>query len=450
MQESPVINFNFAEFMLPAFQDTHKYTIVRAGRRLGKTHQGFMWILLMLMQNPNSRGLWIDTTQGNLEKYIERYVKKILGQAYYDLKVDKQQHIITFSNGATLDMGSAERPENLEGFGYDFAVLNEAGIILKNEDLWLKTIQPMCKDAQVKIVGTPKGINYYYDLSQLAITNPDEWVEYHYPVTGDYTLPNGMKIYDPEYLQKLQASVPETIWNQEYLGLFTSGGDENVLLTLDDLKNALNPNQKPEALSQNPKVLAVDVALKKDKAVWIHHDMAQMVHIHKHNPKTQGTIETPDVSRRTIEYQNMFDVRDENIIVDADGLGVGVVGELNQQYNTQVVEFHSNLSVPSDFRYPFFLRELDVYRFGNIRAQLAFTLRQLIINNQFYLLYDQDLFNELTQIRFQNRKGKFYLESKEEMKKRLGRSPDTCDALIYSMYPFLYKLSNGITVALYR
>jgi hypothetical protein len=439
-----------AEYMLPAFQDERKYTIIRAGRRLGKTYNAFLWVLIMLMQNPNSRGLWIDTTQSNLEKYIDRYIAQILGPAFEDLKVDRQRYIIKFSNGSTLDMGSSERPENLEGFGYNFAVLNEAGIILKNEDLWLKTIQPMCKDAQVKIVGTPKGINYYYDLSQLAKTQPNEWCEYHYPATGDYSLPNGTKIYDPEYLQTLQKSVPESIWNQEYLGLFTSGGDESILLTLDQITLSLNPNQQPTPLKQNPQILSVDVALKNDKAVWIRHDMAQVLKIVKHDPKKEGKIETPDISRKTNEIRQQDYVQDSNIIVDSDGLGAGVVGELNQNYDLQVVEFHSNLNVPQDFKYPPFLQSLEYYRFGNIRAQLAFVLRELVINQQFYLLYDQDLINELTQIRFINKKGKFYLESKDDMKKRLGRSPDVADSLIYSMYPFLYKLSHGVTIALYR
>lgn len=38
-----------------------------------------------------------------------------------------------FMNGSILDFGSAERPENMEGFAYDYMVLNEAGIILKKE-----------------------------------------------------------------------------------------------------------------------------------------------------------------------------------------------------------------------------------------------------------------------------------------------------------------------------
>jgi hypothetical protein len=75
-----------------------------------------------------------------------------MGDFWESLHVDNQKYIITFLNGSTLDMGSAERPENLEGFGYDYYVLNEAGIILKKKGLWDNTIQPMVRNAQGKII----------------------------------------------------------------------------------------------------------------------------------------------------------------------------------------------------------------------------------------------------------------------------------------------------------
>jgi hypothetical protein len=223
-----------------------------------------------------------------------------------------------------------------------------------------------------------------------------------------------------------------------------------VLLTLEQCHACINPTIKPVAIKKNPQALAVDVALKNDKAVWLHHDMVQMLTLIKHDPKKDGKLETPDISRRTNELSYNLGVFDHHIIVDSDGIGAGVCGELNQSYDKQVVEFHSNAQVPKNFVYPEFLGQLEFYNFGNIRAQLAFVLRELIINQQFYLNYDLDLFNELTQIRYINKKGKFYLENKKEMKDRLGKSPDVADALIYSMYPFLYKLQNGVSIALYK
>ena len=58
-----------------------------------------------------------------------------------------------------MDFRSADKPENIEGFGYALIILNEAGIILKNRRLWEETIRPMAMDYKAKVIigGTPKG-----------------------------------------------------------------------------------------------------------------------------------------------------------------------------------------------------------------------------------------------------------------------------------------------------
>ena len=38
------------------------------------------------------------------------------------------------------DFRSADKPENIEGFGYALVILNEAGIILKNRDFGKKLL----------------------------------------------------------------------------------------------------------------------------------------------------------------------------------------------------------------------------------------------------------------------------------------------------------------------
>jgi predicted phage terminase large subunit-like protein len=59
-----------------------------------------------------------------------------------------------------IDFRSADRPETIEGFGYNKIYLNEAGIILNNEYLFTNSILPMLldyEDSQLFAFGTPKG-----------------------------------------------------------------------------------------------------------------------------------------------------------------------------------------------------------------------------------------------------------------------------------------------------
>ena len=133
-------------------------------------------------------------------------------------------------------MGSAERPENLEGFGYDYYVLNEAGIILKKKGLWDNTIYPMIKNARGKIIGTPKGKTdannesgktKYFELSEKSKTNK-HFAEYVYTV---YDSPE----YTPEQIENIKESVPSYIWNQEYLAQFVDVY-EGSLLSPEDVR----------------------------------------------------------------------------------------------------------------------------------------------------------------------------------------------------------------------
>lgn len=170
------------------------------------------------MRNPWKKGIWVDTIQANLSKYIERYVRDIMWDVWSSLHVDNQKYIITFMNGSILDMVSAERPENMEWFGYDFYVLNEAGIILKNPKLWDNTIAPMVKNARGKIIGTPKwktanGEEHkYYSLSLLEHTETN-WKTYHYTA-------HDSPEYTEEELEQIKRTSAPYIWLQEYMAEF--------------------------------------------------------------------------------------------------------------------------------------------------------------------------------------------------------------------------------------
>lgn len=222
-------NLQFSEFIKPAYANNHKYTLIRAWRQSWKTFWAVQWILFKILSNKNTKWLWVDTVTSNIWKYIERYFKPLLWDFRETIKHDKEKNIITFMNWSIIDFWSAERPENLEWFWYDWVVLNEAWIILKKEWLWERTIEPMCKNAKVKIIWTPKWKTNakYFELSQIAKTDND-WVEYHYSC---YDSP----YWNNEDLEKLKNRVPSYLWLQEYMADFVDVY-ENSMISYDCLR----------------------------------------------------------------------------------------------------------------------------------------------------------------------------------------------------------------------
>jgi len=208
------LDLHFPQFLKEAFFNDIKYTNVAAGRRTGKTFNAAQWILIKLLENKGKSGLWVDTTQRNLTEYVEIYFKKILGPVWNVIKYDKQGHKLELPNGSFLHLRSAERPENMEGFEYDYIVCNEAGIIFKSSALWTNTIMPMSKNAQVKLVGTPKGKNFFETLFLAKYTSKD-WESFQFSA------------YDSPYWEqgqleaiKTDPSIDNDIFEQEYLGKF--------------------------------------------------------------------------------------------------------------------------------------------------------------------------------------------------------------------------------------
>src|SRR3990167_2632865 len=149
------------------FNSPAKYTIVAKGRRFGLTKGAANDFIKSALEGKFKQGLWVDVVITNIERYIERYFLPHLNKLPKELwNWHKQQKMLVIGK-SYIDFRSADRPENMEGFGYDKAFLNEAGIIQKDEYLWDNAIRPMFwdyPDVRVVIGGTPKGKGKFYEL----------------------------------------------------------------------------------------------------------------------------------------------------------------------------------------------------------------------------------------------------------------------------------------------
>lgn len=109
-----------------------------------------------------------------------------------------------------------------------------------------------------------------------------------------------------------------------------------------------------------------------------------------------------------------------DIKVDAIGIGAGVVDRLREQ-GYPVVPVNVSAA------------PLNTELFMNLRAEIWWNLREYLDPNNkinVILTNDEELFADLAAMQFKyNSKGKIQIEEKEEMKKRIQRSPDRGDAV---------------------
>ena len=353
-------------FLKPALENDIKFSIIPAGRRTGKTYNVVQWQSLKMLEKPNRTGLWVDTTQSNIDAYVERYFKQILKPIWHLCHYSAQKKVLTFPNGSYIDFGSAERPENLEGFEYNFSVLNEAGIILKRERLWYNTLLPMFKgkDTRVKVIGTPKGKNTFH---KLYATDDPEYKTFHYSA---YDSP----FWDHAELDKLKATMPEEVWKQEYMAEFIEGAGAVF-------RNIGGGIREP---AEDLPVTAMTIDLAK------HQDFTVITlgNIEAKQAISQDRFNQIDWGFQKNRIYNTWQANGQpKVLIDSTGVGDPIFDDLKAAgmniegfkfTNTSKAELIQSLSVAMDNNeifypnYPILINELEVFGYdispmGNIR-----------------------------------------------------------------------------------
>jgi hypothetical protein len=223
IQNDPVIQ--------AVFDDPARFKVLTKGRRVGVTRSKANDWQAKCLQSPK-KYLWVDTVHRNIDRYVERFFippLKVLDKHIKNKWSWNAQKKVLKIFDSIIDFGSAERPENLEGEGYDEIFLNEAGIILyKGRGLWEESLRPMLADrgGSALIAGVPKGIrdNYFFNLSERC-GQIDGWKKW------------GFTSYDSPYtpraeIKQMESEMPPQIARQEIYGEFVDAAEtENPWLT---------------------------------------------------------------------------------------------------------------------------------------------------------------------------------------------------------------------------
>ena len=119
--------------------------------------------------------------------------------------------------------------------------------------------------------------------------------------------------------------------------------------------------------------------------------------------------------------------------VNSVGVGAGTVGRLKEMgIRIKALNGGSRAVARSDrearARTGKAVRQVEL--FLNLRAQMHWQLREDLRRGYIALPNDPELFEDLTTATWETKGGKIRVESKEDIRKRLGRSPDKGDAVV--------------------
>jgi phage terminase large subunit len=136
------------------------------------------------------------------------------------------------------------------------------------------------------------------------------------------------------------------------------------------------------------------------------------------------TVRGKDLMRVANRIRELYNEGWSLVAVDDTGIGGGVVDRVKEMgVPVHGVNFGAS---PAGY-----LRDKPM---SNIRTELYFLLEEELRRGAISLIHDRELLQEITAVRLRNSKEKYLLESKEHLKRRLGRSPDKADATCLARY----------------
>lgn len=313
MQEIELRIKNFPQ-QQEIFNHPARYKIVPKGRRFGITRGAANDYIKSALAGTFQKGLWIDTVNTNIDRYIERYfiphLKKLPSGIWGWRKQDK---IVTIRD-SYIDFRSADRPENIEGFGYDKFFINEAGIVLKDEYLWNNAIRPMLWDfnASGVIGGTPKGKGVFWDLAQRAQdTAQPRYAYFHFSSFDNPYM-------DQENLREEMKDMPERVIRQEIHAEFL---DDTGVVFRNVSSVCTETTQEP--ILGHVYVMGVDLAKVQDFTVIAVYDRATNKQVYQMRfNKLEWPFQKKMIEEVCRKYNRAL------INIDATGIGDPIADDL--------------------------------------------------------------------------------------------------------------------------
>lgn len=194
-------------------KDNAKYYAFNIGRQFGKSLLGENQCLYWAINDKGCMIGWVSPIYKQSKKvYLE--LKRATEASGYFTYNDTDLIIKGF--GSTIQFFSAERPDGIRGFTFDYLICDEFDFM--KVGIWEEVLQPtvLVKGKKVVFISTPKGRRMMFKLKQLAHSD-DRYRYFHFT---SYDNP----MIDSREIDAIRLTLPDHIFRQEYLAEFIDGG----------------------------------------------------------------------------------------------------------------------------------------------------------------------------------------------------------------------------------
>lgn len=212
------LNVKLHKAQLEIFHDTHRFKVVAAGRRFGKSRLA-AWILLITALQSKEKDVFYVAPTFQQAKDIMWAMLKELGTEVITA-AHENTGVLTLVNGRKIALKGSDRPDTLRGVGLAYVVIDEYASM--KPQVWEQIIRPALADVKggALFIGTPAGRNHFWDLYKYAEEENDkEWVAYHFT---SYDNP----FLDPAEIEAAKKTLSTFAFRQEFMSSFEASGSE--------------------------------------------------------------------------------------------------------------------------------------------------------------------------------------------------------------------------------
>ena len=160
--------------------DPHRWRVVSAGRRFGKT-----WLavreLAKYARQPNQKCLYVAPSYRMAKGIVWDNLKARLLELNWVKKINESDLNIVLINGTKINIRGADNFDSLRGLEYNFIVMDEAALI--DERAWTEVLRATLSNTQghALFISTPTGkSNWFYDLYMRHQTDSAQWASFQY------------------------------------------------------------------------------------------------------------------------------------------------------------------------------------------------------------------------------------------------------------------------------
>lgn len=265
------------EKQLEIFNDPHRFKVVAAGRRFGKSRLAAWTLIIEALKSQEKDVFYVAPTYQQARDILWSLLKEIGHEVI--ASAHENTSVLTLINGRKIYLKGSDRPDTLRGVGLAYVVIDEYADM--KPQVFEQILRPALADVQggALFIGTPKGRNHFYELFKFSEADKDpQWAAFHYTSYDNPLLPqseieaakNSMSsfAFRQEFLASFEAASRD-LFKEEWIEMQEDEPSEGRYFIAVDLAGFINVDK--ESGNKNKKLDETAIAVVKvhEEGWWV-------------------------------------------------------------------------------------------------------------------------------------------------------------------------------------